>query len=93
MLELEAWTYDKHMVAFERVTEIESVPLLEFNRAIFWVQIHNVPKRSLTQTTGEAVGNTIGNVIEVADPGDDGAGNEFLRVRFSMDISKPLPRR
>nr|XP_023917163.1 uncharacterized protein LOC112028710 [Quercus suber] len=92
VLDLEPWSYDKYMVAFERVSEIENVPLLEFNRVNFWVQIHNVPERSLTQATSESVGKTIGKVLEVADPEDDGASNEFLRVRVSIDISKPLPR-
>lgn len=38
------------------------------------------------------MGNKIGKVLEVAEPGDDGADNEFLRVRVPIDISKPLPR-
>ena len=92
VLELEPWSYDKHMVAFERVSDIETVPLLEFSRVTFWVQIHNVPESSLTQSTGESVGKTIGKVLEVADLEDDGASNEFLWVRVSIDISKPLPR-
>ncbi|XP_075675152.1 uncharacterized protein LOC142644416 [Castanea sativa] len=78
VLELEPWTYDKHMVVFECVREIESVSSLEFSKATFWVQIHNIPERSLTQVIGEAIGNTIGKVIEVADLEDDGVGNEFL---------------
>ena len=38
------------------------------------------------------MGKTIEKVLEIADPKDDGAGNEFLRVRVSIDISKPLLR-
>ena len=68
------------------------MPLLEFSRAAFWVQIHNVLERSFTQAIGKAIGNTIGKVIVVANPKDDGVGNEFLRVRVSIDISKPLSR-
>ena len=37
------------------------MPSLEFSKATFWVQIHNVPERSLTQAT------MIRKVIEVAD--------------------------
>lgn len=91
VLTLELWTYDKHMVVFERATEIEAIPMLDFNKATFWVQIHNVPKKSLTQGIAEVVGTTIGKVVEVVDPEDDGSGNGFLRVRVAMDISKPLP--
>ena len=92
VLTLEPWMYDKHMVVFKCAAEIETIPTMEFNKATFWIQIHNVPEKSLTQGTAEAVGNTIGKVVEVADLKDDGSGNEFLRVRVAMDISKPLPR-
>jgi len=54
--------------------------------------LHNVPEKSLTQETGEAVGNIIGTTIRIADPEDDGKGCEFLRVREAMNITKPLPR-
>ena len=27
----------------------------------------------------------------MADPEDDSVGNEFLRVKVSLDITKPLP--
>ena len=47
---------------------------------------------SLTQTIGEAIGKTIRQVVEVANPKDDSIGNEFLRVKVSLDITKPLPR-
>ena len=37
VMEFEPWSYDKHLVAFERVLDIESVPFLDFSRATFWV--------------------------------------------------------
>ena len=92
VLEYEPWTFDKHIVIFERVSTVEEIPSLEFLRAIFWVQFHNIPKKSLNPVISEVVGNSIGKVIEVADPEDDGNRGEFLRVRISIDISKPLPR-
>lgn len=48
--------------------------------------------KNLTYETGEAIGNSIRKVIQVADPKDDGAGGEFLRPRLTMDISEPLPQ-
>lgn len=31
-------------------------------------------------------------MLQVADPEDDGLGGEFLGVKVTMDITKPLPR-
>ena len=78
VLELEAWTYDKSLVVFWRAMDVDSAPLLPFDSVTFWVQLHNVPDQCITQATGEAVGNTIGTLVQVADPEDDGEGGEFL---------------
>ena len=37
VLEFEPWTFDKNMVVFEQVNDVEEVPSLEFSRANFWV--------------------------------------------------------
>ena len=92
VLELEPWTYDKSLVVFRRAVDVDSAPLLPFDSVTFWIQLHNVPEHCLTQATGEVVGNTIGALVQVADPEDDGEGGEFLRVRVVVDIKKPLPR-
>lgn len=92
VLEYEPWSYDKSLIAFQRVTDIELLPQIEYNHVTFWVQFHNIPLKNLTYETGEAIGNAIRRVVQVADPEDDGAGGEFLRARVTMDISKPLPR-
>ncbi|KAK7842576.1 hypothetical protein CFP56_013669 [Quercus suber] len=92
VLEFEPWFYDKSMVVFQCAVDVESVPSLAFDSAMFWVQLHNVPEQCLTPEKGEAVGNTIGSIVQVADPEDDGEGGEFLRIRVTIDITKPLPR-
>ena len=92
VLEYEPWSFDKSLVVFKKAFDVESIPFLEFVRVTFWVQIHNVPKKSLNHETGEAIGKMIGLVIQVADTEDDGMSGEFLRVRVAVDITKPLPR-
>ena len=37
VMEFEPWSYDKHLMAFKRVLDIESVPFLDFSRTTFWV--------------------------------------------------------
>lgn len=90
VLEYEPWFYDKNLVIFQWAQDVESAPFLEFSSATFWIQLHNVPENSLTQETGEAIGKSLGTMVQVADPEDDGCGGEFLRVRVTMDITKPL---
>ena len=54
------------------------------------MQFHNISLKNLTYETGEAIGNAIGRVFQVADSEDNDAGGEFLRAQVTMDISKPL---
>ena len=92
VLEFESWSYDKSLVVFQKAIDVESIPNLAYSTASFWVQLHNVSKKSLTHETSEVIGNIIGSTIMVADPEDDGMGGEFLGARVTMDISKPLPQ-
>ena len=79
-------------MVFQRTIDAESVPLLAFNSVCFWVQLHNVPTTSLKPEMGEAVGNSIGTIVHVAEPEDDGVRGDVLRIRVAMDITKALPR-
>ena len=74
VLEFEPWTYDKSLVVFQRAVDAKSTPLLAFNSIYFWVQLHNVLTTSLTPETGEAVGSSIGTIVQLAELEDDGVG-------------------
>ena len=63
VLEYEPWLFDKSLVVFKKASDVESIPFLEFDRVTFWVQIHNVPEKSLNHEIGEIVGKMIGSVI------------------------------
>ena len=75
-----------------RAVDAESAPLLDFSHTTFWMQIHNVPAHIATQETGESIGKTLGQVVQVADPEDDNSRGEFLRVRIVLDFTRPLRR-
>ena len=92
VLEFEPWSYDKSLVIFQRVVDVDSVSCLEFSHTTFWLQIHNVLECLLMQATRESISKTLGMVVQEAGLEDDGAGGEFLRVRTMLDISLPLPR-
>ena len=67
VLEHEPWTYDKHLVVFERVLKNVPISALSFQFSNFWVQIHNLPVQCLTPATRKSIGNSIGTVLEKAE--------------------------
>nr|POE50425.1 hypothetical protein CFP56_74690 [Quercus suber] len=82
VLESEPWSYDKSLVIFQRAADVDWVPSLDFSHTTFWLQIHNVPECLLRQATGESVGKSLGNVIQVADPEDHGAKDSELKCFY-----------
>nr|POE73345.1 hypothetical protein CFP56_40670 [Quercus suber] len=56
VLEFEPRSYDKNLVVFESTLDTKSVPNLTYSKIRFWVQLHNIPEKSMNQETGEAVG-------------------------------------
>ena len=92
VLEYEPWTYDKHLVIFQRIDNATTVSTLAFNECTFWVQILNLPIKSITLELGMSIGNSIGKAVCVAESNDDRVIGRYLRVRVTLDVSKPLSR-
>jgi hypothetical protein len=67
----------------------EKIP---FDRASFWVRMSNLPLVCMGREVGRKIGSTVG-IVEEIDTDADGVGwGEYLRVRISIDLSKPLSR-
>ena len=63
VLEHEPWTYDKHLVIFERVLENVPITAIPFKFTTFWVQIHDLPIYCMTPATRDSIGNSLGKVL------------------------------
>ena len=92
VLKLEPWTYDKHLVLFQRINDTTTISSLSFLECSFWVQIHNLPIKSMTPELGLSIGSTIGKVVRVVDSDEKGSIGHSLRVRVSIVVTKPLSR-
>ncbi|XP_030931069.1 uncharacterized protein At4g02000-like [Quercus lobata] len=92
VLEHEPWTYDKHLVVFEKVTANVPISALAFQFTTFWIQIHDLPVQCLNQETRNAIGNSLGTIQLMTDSESEGGKGNYLRVRVQIDITKPLNR-
>jgi hypothetical protein len=88
----EPWSFDKFLVVFQRFGDDIAIDDLTFSHASFWVQIHNIPVRRMTEESAGAIGRTLGQVERVADRDDERGGENCIRVRVRMDITTPLCR-
>ena len=85
----EPWSFDRHIVVFQRFNPSIPVEALKFDRVCFWIQIHNLPYSHLTREVALSVWESLGSVIMQRDESDWRGGN-FLRVRVAIDVIEPL---
>ncbi|XP_023924239.2 uncharacterized protein At4g02000-like [Quercus suber] len=86
------WTFNKYLLVLHKLGLRESVSSLPFDRAPFWVQIHGLPMRQQTKTTGEHLGGSLGEVVMVDVRGQGFSMGKFLQVRVDINIFEPLCR-
>ena len=58
----EPWSYDKHLVLLRRLEQSIAVKDLDFNRTLFWVQIHDLPIGDMNPRSAYEIGVIIGEV-------------------------------
>ncbi|KAL5769985.1 hypothetical protein ACOSP7_014139 [Xanthoceras sorbifolium] len=69
-----------------------AVSSMQFRKATFWVQIHNVPLLCMTKEIGRFLGQLIGEVVELDVGASGNYLGKYMRVRVVVDLSKPLKR-
>ncbi|TXG60988.1 hypothetical protein EZV62_012351 [Acer yangbiense] len=61
-----------------------------FNKAEFWIQIHNAPLICMSEEIGRFLGSIVGEVVQFDECGSGAYMEKFLRVRVILEIDKPL---
>ena len=64
---------------------------LQFQKATFWVQVHDIPIHFITRGVAESICDIIGKVSRSIG-GVDKDGGSFIQVKVTLDISLPLCR-
>ncbi|XP_035543083.1 uncharacterized protein LOC118346304 [Juglans regia] len=86
------WSFDKQLVLVQEVDGSKQVHQIKIQEATFWVRIHDLPLRARNAYVGERIGKKIGKVEEVDLAKGEVAWGEFLQVRITLDVMKPLLR-
>ena len=91
ILQNEPWSFDKHLVVFQRYNKNTVSEDYALNEATFWVQVHNIPLGYMDTDTAEEICSKIGKVVKSTGKKDYG-GEGFIRVRVIVDVTQPLCR-
>lgn len=83
------WSFNKYLTALCRYEIDQSLKEIQFDTAVFWIQIHDLSARIMMLEAAEGICWTLGHVIHCSNE-DKIDGGEFMRVRVEIDITKPL---
>lgn len=86
------WSFDKQLVLMQEVDGSKQVHQIKIQEATFWVRIHDRPLRARNEYVEGRFGKKIGRVEQVDLDKGELAWEEFLRVRATLDVPKPLLR-
>lgn len=87
----EPWSYDRHLVSVQRFDGSKAIKDIDFKFCAFWIQIHDIPYKYMTEETAREIEDTIGPVIKQSDD-SEWKGGTFLHVRVRVDTTRPLCR-
>ncbi|KAL9433285.1 hypothetical protein AB3S75_028171 [Citrus x aurantiifolia] len=87
------WTFDQHILILKRLRENEQPHRFPLFHTSFWIQVYNLPIGFLSEKVLINIGNNIGE-FQSSDPNNPmGVWRNYMRIRVSIDIRKPLKRR
>lgn len=86
------WHYDNLLIVIEEPKGVGDVEKMRFNKAIFWIQIHNILILCMNKETGLFLVQKV-EIVKEIDMGVEGdCLGKFIRAIVEVDVSKPLER-
>ncbi|KAH9717190.1 CCHC-type domain-containing protein [Citrus sinensis] len=93
VLESGPWTFDQHILLVKRLEEDEQPQNIPLFSTSFWIQIYNLPIGFMSEKILKDIGNYIGIFLASDENNLMGVWRNYMRIRVSMDVRKPLKRR
>jgi hypothetical protein len=91
VLDYSPWNIKGSPLFLKRWSEEDAIEDLDFTKAAFWVQVHNLPLELMTDENARNIGASLGELLEVdtfvnLQPVRKG----FLRFRMVLNLLNPL---
>ena len=86
------WSFDRHILVLKEFDGHCPPSHMTFMHLPVWIQIHDMPLLCMTKGIGTKIGDSLGELEDVDVAGDGVGWGWCLRIRVSIDLSKPLER-
>lgn len=87
------WSFEQAMLVLHQVKKGEDPLIVPLNQIDMWVQIYDIPRGFLSENILKSVGSSIGTYIKTDPSTFVGGWKQYVRIRVSLNITKPLKRR
>ncbi|KAL0009739.1 hypothetical protein SO802_004847 [Lithocarpus litseifolius] len=87
----EPWSFDRHLVLFQWYKTSTPIEELNFDKVLFWIQIHNLPYSLLFAEVARSIGESLGKV-SMPKATSELRWDNFLRIRVAIDVNEQLCR-
>ncbi|MBA0790896.1 hypothetical protein Gohar_015512 [Gossypium harknessii] len=87
------WFFNNHLLILQKIPSGENPAALELNFTEFWVQVHELPPRLMTESMAKQFGDFCGKFIEYDTSIPLLGIQKFLRIRVFLDVIALLKRK
>lgn len=87
------WTFEQSLLVYHRLQPNEDPHLVPLNSMDIWLQVYDVPKGLVLDKVLQSIGNYVGNFVKTDPMNTKEPWRLYVRVRVTMDVTKPLKRR
>ena len=87
------WTFEQHILLVHRLEADEQPQQVPLFHTTFWVQAYNIPIGFQSEKVVQSIGTYIGSFLESDVNNFKGVWRNYMRLRVSIDVRKPLKRR
>lgn len=92
VLEGGPWTFENQLLILHKLNPGDipsSIPLVLVD---FWIQVYDLPLGYMSMTIGKQIGDFIGKFVEYDDNNNSTLWRNYMRIKVSVDVRKPLKR-
>lgn len=87
------WFFKRHLIIFHRLEKGEDPSQVLVLHTNFWVQIHNLPPRCMSEGMARQLGNFIRIFTNYNRAIVTRGIRKFMRIKVKMDVRCPLKRK
>lgn len=87
------WSFEQSMLLCHRLVDNEDPHALPLQEVDIWVELYDIPKGCISELVLKNIGDSFGCYIKSDPMNFNNIWKDHLRIRVTMDITKPLKRR